>query len=121
MIEVGQKLWFVPYESNRNPPFEVEVVKVGVKFVTVARFRGDTNGLRLVKDSLQEDNTSGGRAYVSQEAYDNWLSLQRAWGSLREAMYGRMPRDITMERIKEAREILYGRPAQSISPGEGME
>jgi len=108
MIEVGQKLWFVPYEPHRNPPFEVEVVKVGRRYVTVSRWEGDTNLLKLEKDSLRQAGSAGSKAYVSRGAYDDWVACERAWSMLREAVCWSRPESVTMDRIMGALALLRG-------------
>jgi hypothetical protein len=107
MLKVGQKLWLVYHERRRGEPCEVEVVKVGRKWATLNRNRG-----RIDIETLHLDGghySSAGRCYLFKEQYESERDLSIAWvGFKREIhdMSGVAPKGVTIEKIKQARELL---------------
>lgn len=73
-IKVGDKLWYVANNWGRQQgsQYEVEVVKVGNKWITVSRLNFN-NPFRIDSNTLWQDGkgyTSPGRCYLSKKQYD---------------------------------------------------
>lgn len=92
---VGQKLWWVPPHNHHRPEinggYEVEVTKVGVKYVTVVfAFSNSHFPLNHVfckeggeeKDSYQ---LKRGKAYLSREVYESYVAKREAWKDVQKA------------------------------------
>jgi hypothetical protein len=102
MLTVGQKLWFVPYQ-RRVEAHEVIVEKVGRKWASIGYYRINIDTLKV--DGGQY--SSPGACYLSKEAYEAEIKLNQEWDAFRrlvDANYA--PKGITIERIKEAINIL---------------
>lgn len=105
MVEVGQKLWKVFHDKRRGDPCEVEVVKVGRKWATLNRYHG-----RIDLETLSVDGggySSPARCYLSREVYELERSTEIEWAKLKsELLYKSRPADVTIENIKQARNLL---------------
>jgi hypothetical protein len=78
MIEVGQKLWFVPNRNGRGYPREVTVSKLGRKWITLAEpYEPRINRETLIADG--GNYISPGRCYLDKQAYEQDQELQKRW------------------------------------------
>jgi hypothetical protein len=102
-LTVGQKL-FLRYEYYRGDSLtETTVQSIGRKFVNLA------GGSRLFKGTLDLDGSNGigGHAYLSREAFVEHEAVKAAWTAfLDKIRYTSLPEDLTVEKIRQAREIL---------------
>lgn len=104
MIEVGQKLYFVPnnrYGARRD----VVVTKVGRRWAAIGpRMRVDVNTLRVDGRGYM----SPGQCWLSEAAYREELALQAEWDSLNGyvSRRHRVPEGITIEAIRQVKELL---------------
>lgn len=110
---VGQKLWWTYRPSNQpsSDSYEVIVVKVGIKYVTVEAQAGKTStGKRthiFVKQSGREHSyrQQAGRAFLSKEVHAEFVVLNDAWRAMcklaRERLqeHHSVPVDMTMHEI----------------------
>lgn len=110
MLTVGQKLWFV--RSGRNgrsgDGMEVIVEKVGRKWAEISAGAPRIDIESLVADGGQY--TSPGRCYLSEVAYDEIVSLTKAWRDFAQRIgnmqYGSAPVGVTHEAIARAADAL---------------
>lgn len=100
----GQTLWWVPRNNRYREPFEVTVTKVGRKWIHL------DNHHRIDAETLEADGAGyspPGVCYLSQGAYESETALNQAWRSLQQDLHLlRAPAGITVEKIREARELL---------------
>ena len=112
MLQVGQKLWYVPHRHHRRgEPYEVEVTKVGRKWATVGEgWRQE----RIDLETMQADGkgySSPGTCYLSREHYETEQERLAAWSQLTKALqYSRCPAGVTTEGIKQAMQLLKVSP-----------
>ena len=104
-IEVGQKLWWVPFEGYYGSPREVTVVKIGRKWATLS------NCHRIELDSWIADGgqySSPGSCYESEKVYEEAVKLSADWAKLRGAvdMMRTRPECVTSESIVQIRQLL---------------
>lgn len=105
-----QKLWWVPFPNKYRPEdsagHEVEVVKLGTKYITVQR--ADKVGWKSQfvfnkKDGYENSSHRPGRAWPTLEAHEAWLALNDAWDALsvvlRKVAYRPPPAGLTIEQI----------------------
>jgi hypothetical protein len=105
-FEVGDTLWFY-YDGNNGhrDDKEVTITKVGSCWLYLC------NRHRVDKKTLIADGkgySSPGKCYLSKKDCDDELALIKEWGLLRRnigACYN-PPKDISLEIVKQAREIL---------------
>lgn len=73
-MEVGQKVYIVPYDSRYNP-FYSNVIKIGKKYITIDNLHPSQNKFRI-SDFKQEGRayTSRYKLYKSKEYYQKELS-----------------------------------------------
>lgn len=112
MFSVGQKLWLVPNEYARyiGEPHEVEIEKVGRAWLTIknGRYRVCIKTLAI---NGSKTSSSLGFCYLRKEVWEAERNLKLAWDALRSEIQSsgwRAPKGLTAERIKEARELLFG-------------
>lgn len=79
-MEVGQKLWYVPWQNRHSGPYWVEVEKIGRKWATLTHNHGRIDIHSMKKDGGQY--TSPGQCYYSIELYQEHLDGVQAWGEL---------------------------------------
>lgn len=83
-IEVGQQLWFVPWEARNHHRATFETVtKIGREWITMSgrnpnRFRKDDPKMRA--DS--RGYSSPGSYYLSREAHEQEVARNKRWRSL---------------------------------------
>ena len=110
MFTVGQRLWLVPnkYVGYMGEPREVEIEKVGRVWLTTKNGQYRISAETLTVDGGQY--SSPGQCYLSKEAWEAEVQLRRAWEAFRGEISseGSPPNKLTVERIKEARELLFG-------------
>ena len=104
-LQVGQKLWFVP--SYKFPPHEVEIKKIGRKWVHTEHGR---QTLRIDAETLRpHENDGSGQCYLSQQHYEDYLAKEKAWREFAQAIEKqrwRCPNGVTIEKILEVRKLL---------------
>ena len=103
-IKPDDVLWYVP---NSGVPCEVTVDKVGRVWFTVKKYRKD----RFSIDNGYADGrgySSHGRCYVSREAYESKVELDRLWQAFRMDTQNRFntPPEVGAEEILQAAKIL---------------
>lgn len=108
---VGQKLWYVPGSERRGTPHLVTITAVGRKWISLDdgyyRFEKADATMRIDGGNYM----SPGRCYRSQEAWQVETALKAAWKKFREDIIYETnvaPSGMTLERIEEARRILFG-------------
>lgn len=101
MLEVGQKLWYVP---NYGHAREVTITTVGRKWATFDALRRRVDVETLKVDGGNYD--SPGRCYQSREEYEEKVALQIAWDTLRRQIALRSLPSCTIEAINEAWKLL---------------
>lgn len=106
--EVGQKLWWVPFHNKYHPEdnggYEVEVVKVAIKYVTIRTGPPWPSEHRFLKDTgFENTDWRPGQAFQSSDALEAKRALDAAWEDLNKTMravlYGRPPVGLTIEQI----------------------
>lgn len=104
--EVGQRLWWVYSDKRRGESFEVEITKVGRKWLelkkagTVASSAG-----RADMETLEVDR-SRARLYRDKTEHERQVELSALWRSLREAIGYSPTRTATVEGVHKAAAIL---------------
>ena len=114
-MQVGQKLFYVPYEANRrtqSSPYEVEVTKVGRKWATVKNPENEWEVFRIDIETMCADGkqfTSPGTCYFSRELWVEATESLHYWNLFRNEVNGRMrpPKQLSLQDIK----TLYNRAA----------
>ena len=100
----GETLWWVGRFNNMDRQ-AVFVVKVGRKWATLS------NGHRIDLNTMVADGgdcSPPGICYESKEVYDQEIAVNAAWSALGRIIrdYTGKPKDLTLEKIAQAREIL---------------
>lgn len=102
----GQKLYWVYSESRQGAPREVEIVKVGRKWLELS------NRYRVDRETLCADGrgySSPGRCHLSKEEYEQRVSRTRAWESMRRRVMERwQPHEgVDVAAIQQAERLLF--------------
>jgi len=107
--EVGQRLWWERIARWGECDQEIEITKVGRKWLTVwtvGEHSHEFGRLNAETLSLKMNSTPPGRVWISREECETRRALERAWRSLREAI-GYLPtRTATVEGVHKAAAIL---------------
>jgi hypothetical protein len=103
--EVGQKVWYVPRERRFEKPHEAEITKIGRKWASFGQ------GSRFDIETGCVDGSgyiTPGRIYQSEAAWREEQELFHAWSNLRRRIerYSEPPNSLTVDKIRQAREIL---------------
>lgn len=104
-LAVGETLFCVYDDARRGDNFELEITKVGRKWVhTGHHYRVDIETLRI--DGGQY--SSPGKCYLSKEDYEAEKALDLAWNDFRETISDihRIPKYMTIAKINQARGVL---------------
>ena len=106
MLNVGQKLWFVPYQKYHGPAREVEVQTVGRKWATATTLRNRINIENLTVDDAGYMST--GQCYLSEQEYNDTVGFQNEWQSfVKRVSHIRIkPEHITRDDLNELKRIL---------------
>jgi len=111
-LEVGQKLWYVP-EDGRQDQREVKINSVGRKWAKTDYF------LKVDINTLQVDGgqySYPGKCYLSQEEYDNYMSMKRRWMDIsRKIPLYDLPKGMTQEKIDMISMLIFGGDDEKIS------
>lgn len=100
-LQVGQQLYFVPFDLRYEPVF-VEVVKVGRKWAEIQGGRR-----RIDAKTLLTDTTFGqDRCYLSKDDYNAATGADRAWRALVSQLSQYRPQHIILEQIIAAQKAL---------------
>ena len=101
-LTTGQKLWLVPARGFGEPQ-EVEVGKIGRKWAgLIPAYAG-----RVDMETLGLDSSSfPGRCYGSREEWEEQSALGKAWIALHRELPYRPDKNVTIEDIAKARELL---------------
>lgn len=107
MIEVGQKLWFVPQMKYAGDPREITVVKVGRKWAYTDERRAD----RFNVETLALDGhgyTPSGRLYLRQEDHTREQEISAEWTKAKASMSNKWhaPDGVTADDIRAAVKLL---------------
>lgn len=99
---LGQQLFWV-FNNNARRKQDVTVKKIGRKWAEL------DNGYRI--DLITwfadgKDCSSPGKCYLSKEVFDAELRCDIEWSNFRRSLSFNLPKDCTIEKIKEARRIL---------------
>ena len=107
--EVGQKLWLVHRQISHGETEEVEVVKVGRKWLTLSC------GCRVEVDNLRTEGSDSTTCYLSRNAWEEDMALRESWRKFRLDVEGKtfIPLGVTVQKISDARKIL----GMSTTPG----
>lgn len=105
---VGQKLFYVPYESNRrtqSQPYEVEVIKVGRKWIYVKNPENMWEEFRIDAATMCADGkqfTSPGTCYYSREKWVEATERLHYWTMFRTEVSNRWrpPHQLSLEDVK---------------------
>jgi hypothetical protein len=106
MLEIGQKLWFVPSDRRWSQPREVTVTKIGRKWAYTNRYRNEE---KVDKETLVVSGggyASPGRCWLSQEEYEAHAAADREWRRLKNDMPWSVPNGVTVEKIGVVRRLL---------------
>lgn len=105
MYQIGQKL-FVDLWRGHGQNREMTITKIGRKWLELdgGRYRAAIDGLAIDGNGY----SSPGQAYLSEAAYAEWSEAQSAWSSFAKEVRHtyRKPDFATVEKIKQARELL---------------
>jgi hypothetical protein len=107
-FEVGQTLWWEyedAYSNAKRRGYEVTITKVGRSWLHL------DNNHRIDKKTLMADGKgypSPAKCYLSKKDCDEELLLIKEWDLIRRKIYGcySPPKDVSIEQLKQAREIL---------------
>lgn len=107
MIEVGQKLWFVPMEK-RQAPREVEVLSIGRKWATLSGMHSRLDVATMRMEPTGYGYGRDGDVYLSEGDYLRARERLIAWAQLRADLdsLSHPPRDVETRHIIEARKVL---------------
>lgn len=102
----GQKLCWVFSESRRGEPCEVEILRVGRKWLELS------NRQRVDRETLRADGrgySSPGRCFQSREEYERINLRAKAWDRIRRRITERWhPHDsVDMESMLQAERLLF--------------
>lgn len=111
-MQVGQKLFYVPHPDHcRQPePYEVEVTKVGRKWVSVKNPTDQWGTFRISLEDMRADGgqyISPGTCYFSRELWVRATESAHYWNLFRNEVHSlvRPPKQLDLEAIK----TLYNR------------
>lgn len=110
MLEVGQRLYYVPSNKRMGDPEEVEVTKIGHKWAvvnTTSKYAREFG--RIGKDSLILDggqHSSPGRCYLSQQDYEYQVACCVEWQDINRRMGYSPKQGVTLDAILEAKRLL---------------
>lgn len=101
-LKVGQTLWYVPDRQRWSDPCEVTIEKIGRKWATLQGHYGRVDIETLCIDGGRY--SSPGSCYISKEAYEAQVALNRAWAAFRKSVDRQHapPSDCTMHKIEAA-------------------
>jgi hypothetical protein len=107
VIEVGQKLWFVPAQRYAGAPREIAVTKVGRKWAYTDEGRAD----RFDVNTLALDGhgyNSPGRLYLRREDHALEVEVSAEWSKAAASMRNkyRAPEGVSVADIKAAVKLL---------------
>lgn len=107
---VGQQLWWVPRRRGDAPAGNVEITRVGSRWLSLR------NGSRADVETLSVDSgghEAVGAVYLSEQHWREAIAATWAWLSMWSEVSVRMeaPRGVSAEDIKAAR-VLLGLPEQ---------
>ncbi len=104
--EVGMEVFVVPCSNHRGKPYTATIAKTGRIWATL-----DGNNGRFDISTWRLDGgqySSPGTCYPSEQEYNAQQELSKAWSKLSDRFrhhYTRHP-DVTLEKIKQAAELL---------------
>lgn len=104
-MNVGDKLYFVPFHLSYMMPRYVTVLKIGRKWAEL------DNGRRVDIATMTVDGkgySSPGRCYKSEEEYTTSTKLAREWEVLRCRVSNQFgpPKGMTIEKISQIKGLL---------------
>ena len=104
MLQVGQKIYWVPNKRNQMVEQEVTVEKVGKKWATISggRYRIDIETLRADGGNY----SSPGCCYLDRMAYDAELEASRTWDKFRQSIGFHPLKGVTATDIQQAMILL---------------
>jgi hypothetical protein len=97
MLQVGQKLWYVPHHRWHGAPREIIVESIGRKCGKI-----DERGSKIDLNTLVvHDRDMGGIAqcYVDRAAYESDALLGRTWRDFQRRLNHHPPAGVTTEEI----------------------
>lgn len=117
-LQVGQKLWYVPFGRRYGEDgtgYEVTVEKIGRKWAEVKAEADKPYSWSTERIDIETFAADGhgydspGTAYLSREHYEATVSLNKAWRSFYIAVdrLYRVPDGVTVEDIQQAMRILH--------------
>lgn len=111
-LEVGQKLWYVP-NSSRDNQQEVTIQSIGRKWAKVCYVGNvDINTLEVDVGNY----SSPGKCYLSQEEYDNYMTVLIAWRNFTNKIQSyNIPKGMTQEKIDIISKLIFGGDDEKIS------
>lgn len=113
-IKVGQEFWFVPSEKMGNP-YAVKVFSIGRKWFVV---KAGWMERRIDKETFRADGgkySSPGTCWPSKAQYETYTETRNEWDDFRRRLTHLPPPEISVEKIKEIRE-LFGIPPRQVTP-----
>ena len=104
MLQVGQKLWWVPSARYGMSEQEVTVEKIGRKWATLSggRYRIDIKTLRADGSNY----CSPGTCYIDKEAFLIERETRLLWCKLRTSLTLQLPAGVTVSDIQQAMQLL---------------
>lgn len=121
---VGQRLWFVPnFNINRsNREQEVEVVKVGIKWVSISILGRDIKPMRFDPINGRVDGgkySSPGTVYFSREIYDAEKLRCALWRRLSEHLRCNInpPAGLSLQTLQQVIGMLGAVPSNPTASG----
>ncbi len=106
-LKVGDKLFYVSGSNDRNRTFDIEIVKVGNKYLT-CKILPHSMEFKITKDTLREVTNVGspGKAYYHRETWELEIRANKLFDELRQKIgYGRTQAS-SPDAIKEAARLL---------------
>lgn len=104
-LKVGKKLYWVP---NRGEPSEVEITKIGYKWVTLNY--PSWRPYRISRNDFTADGygySSPGKCYESKEAFDEMTYRDNIWcDTIKRIHQYRAPSEMTTKEIEDLRKKL---------------
>jgi len=109
-FEAGQKLWFVPAQKYNGEPKEVEIARVGRKWLILSS-HNMRHGSRVDMNNLYLDGhgySSPGRCYLSKETWEAEQKMESTWYEFKELVRIQCTakKGVTVEDIQKCKEIL---------------
>ena len=99
--EIGQDLWYVPFEA-REKSRALTIVKIGREWLTLSGSKRADKRMLTTQHAFKCVVTANiGQCYVNRAEYEQGVQLKTAWGNFRRAVQNsyKVPENATVEGI----------------------